>query len=220
MTTVGYIVDVVEKKALDEQNDDTSQAELVGLYNLAIKMIVSLVPRAFTKTASLKLSAGIQQSIASDGLAILDIPMNMGTNGTTPGAAIREADLKAMTDMVPTWTTATAAAVIKHFMQIDGEDRLFYVYPPADGTSYVKATVSATPPETTYDDAGDWENDIIPLSDEYINAVPDAMLYNKYDDDTDVPGTKAVGQIYWQRVLNLLKIKTGQSLMREQKARQ
>lgn len=214
MTTVGYMVDVVEKKALDENNDDTSKAELVGLYNLALKLIVSLVPRAYTKTASLKLSAGIQQAIASDGLAILDIPMNMGTSGTTPGASIREADLGSMTAMFPSWTTETAAAVIKNFMKIKGEDRKFYVFPPADGTSYVKATVSATPPETTYDDDGDWESDIIPVSDEYINAVPDAMLYNKYDDDSDVPGTKPIGQIYFQRVLNLLNIKSNQAQKR------
>lgn len=214
MTTVGYIVDVVEKKALDEQNDDTSKSEMVGLYNLALKLIVSLVPRAYTKTASLKLSPGIQQAIPSDGLAILDIPMNMGTNGTTPGAAIREADLDSMTSMFPSWTTETAAAVIKNFMKIKGEDRKFYVFPPADGTSYVKATVSATPPETTYDDDGDWESDIVPLTDEYLNAVPDAMLYHKYDDDTDVPGTKAVGQIYFQRVMNLLNIKSQQAQRR------
>lgn len=213
MTTVGYMVDVVEKKALDENNDDTSQSELVGLYNLAIKLIVSLVPRAYTKTASLKLSAGIQQSIPSDGLRLLDIPMNMG-DGVTPGATIREADLDSMTSMFPGWTTESQAAVIKNFMQIKGEDRLFYVFPPADGTSYVKTTVSASPPETTYDDDGDWESDIIPLTDEYVNAVPDAMLYHKYDDDTDVPGTKAVGQIYFQRVMNLLNIKSGQAQRR------
>ncbi len=211
MTTVGYMVDVVEKKALDENNDDTSQSELVGLYNLALKLIVSLVPRAYTKTASLKLSAGIQQAIPSDGLAILDIPINMGTGGITPGAAIREADLDSMTSMFPNWTTESQAAVIKNFMKIKGEDRKFYVFPPADGTSYVKVTISATPPETTYDDDGDWESDIIPLTDEYINAVPDAMLYHKYDDDTDIPGTKPVGQIYFQRVMNLLNIKSTQA---------
>jgi len=75
--TVGYIVGVVEKKALDEANDDFTQAELIGLYILALRFIVSLVPRAYTITTSELLASGTLQSIPATGLVlsgIIDMP--------------------------------------------------------------------------------------------------------------------------------------------------
>ena len=209
--TVGYIVGVVEKKALDEANDDFTQAELIGLYNLALRFIVSLVPRAYTITTSELLASGTLQSIPTTGLALSGIIRNMGTNGETPGAATREADLDAMNKLVPSWSTETAAEEIDNFMRIPGMDASFMVSPPSDGTGYVQLVYSAMPPTTTYDDAGVWEDDKIPVSDEFIPALPDAMLYNAYDDDTDTPGNLPRSQMYYQRAIQILGIKDTQT---------
>ncbi len=40
--TISYLVDLVEKKAQDEGNDDFTVAELIGLYNMTLRLIVSL----------------------------------------------------------------------------------------------------------------------------------------------------------------------------------
>lgn len=209
--TVGYIVNVVEKKALDEENDDFTQAELIGLYNLALRFIVSLVPRAYMITTNELLASGTLQSIPAAGLVLSNIIRNSGTDGETPGAAIREADLAAMNSLVPSWSTETAAATIDNFMRIPGMDAYFNVSPPSDGTGYVQMVYTATPPTTTYDADGDWEDDKIPLSDEFIPALPDAMLYNAYDDDTDTPGNLPRAQMYFQRALQILGIKDTQT---------
>jgi len=209
--TVGWLVDVVEKKALDEQNDDFEQSELIGLYNLALRLIVSLVPRAYTITTAEKLAAGIIQSIPGNGLALVDIIMNMGTGGITPGVSIKEADLDAMNKLVPGWSSETAAVTIENFMRLKGMDASFYVSPPSDGTGYVQQVYSATPPTTTYDEAGVWQNDKIPLSDEFVPVLPDAMLFNAYDEDSDVPGTLPRSQMYYNRVMQLLGIKDAQT---------
>ena len=209
--TVGYIVNVVEKKAIDEGNDDFTQAELIGLYNLALRFIVSLVPRAYAIMTSELLAPGTLQSIPATGLVLSNVVRNMGTDGETPGTPVTEADLVAMNKLVPGWSTETASAEIDNFMRVPGMDASFYVSPPSDGTGYVQMVYPATPPTTTYDAAGDWEDDKIPLSDEFIPALPDAMLYNAYDDDTDTPGNLARSQMYYSRAVQILGIKDTQT---------
>ena len=210
--TVGYIVNVVEKKALDEANDDFTQAELIGLYNLALRFIVSLVPRAYTITTSELLAPGTLQSIPATGLALSNLVRNMGSDpGETPGEAITEADIDAMNKLVPSWSTETAVEEVDNFMRIAGMDASFFVSPPSDGTGYVQMVYFAMPPTTTYDEDGDWENDKIPISDEFIPALPDAMLYNAYDDDTDTPGNLPRSQMYYQRAVQILGIKDTQT---------
>ena len=39
--TVGYMVNIVEKKLLDESNADYTKADLIGFYNLSLRLIVS-----------------------------------------------------------------------------------------------------------------------------------------------------------------------------------
>jgi len=209
--TVGYMVDTVEKKLLDEDNVDYSQADLIGLYNLSLRLIVSLIPRAYTIESSILLSSGAQQSIPSDGLALVDLPRNMGADGTTAGAAIREASLDAFKKSYPDWSTETASATIKNFMRIPGMDASFYVFPPSDGAGYVQCVNSATPPTTTYDAAGDWESDKIPLSDEFVPAIQPAIMFHAYDDDTDMPGNITKSQLYYNRVLQILGLKDAQT---------
>lgn len=209
--TVGYIVGVVEKKALDEENDDFAQAELIGLYNLALRFIVSLVPRAYAITTSELLAPGTLQSVPATGLVLSDVVRNTGTDGKTPGPAITKADLAAMNTLVPSWSSETATEEIDNFMRIPGMDASFFVSPPSDGTGYVQMVYSAMPPTTTYDDDGDWEDDKIPISDEFVPALPDAMLYNAYDDDTDTPGNLPRSQMYYQRAVQILGIKDTQT---------
>ena len=119
--------------------------------------------------------------------------------------------MDAINKLVPTWSTETAAEEINNFMRVPGMDAAFMVSPPSDGTGYVQMVYSATPPTTTYDTDGDWEDDKIPISDEFIPALPDAMLYNAYDDDTDIPGTLPRSQMYYQRALQILGIKDTQT---------
>lgn len=209
--TVGWMVDVVEKKLLDESNVDYSQAELIGLYNLSLRLICSLVPRAYSKYSNILLASGTLQSIPSDGLALVEITRNMGTDGLTVGASVREASLDAFKKLYPDWSTESSDAAIKNFMRIPEMDASFHVFPPSDGTGYVHCVYTATPPSTTYDAAGDWEDDKIPLSDEFVPAIPNAMLFHAYDDDSDYPGDTTRSQMYYQRVLQLLGIKDTQT---------
>lgn len=206
--TLGYMVDLVEKKAQDEGNADFDVSELVGLYNMTLRLICSLVPRAYTLTESWQMVSGSLQAIPSNGIKLVDILKNMGTDGLTEGNGISLVDHEAMRKLVPNWSSETAAQEIQHYMRLADMDARFYVYPPSDGTGYIQGIFSATPPTVVYDVAGVWQNARIPLSDEFVPAIPDGMLFHAYDDDTDVPGTATRAQIYYGRFTQLLGLKS------------
>ena len=206
--TVGWLFDIVRKKAIDEGETDYDDVDLISLYNITLRLIVSLVPRAYPLTQAVQMVSGVMQSIPTKGMRLIDVPKNMGTDGKTQGESIRESDLNAMRALVPDWAEETAATKIEHFIRIPNMDASFYVYPPSDGTGYIQQVFSAVPPTVVYDAADAWKSERIPLSDEFVPALPDGILFNAYDDDTDIPGTAARAQIYYNRMLKLLGLKS------------
>lgn len=213
--TVGSMLDFVEHQAQDEGNAENTQSELIAIYNMALRLISSLVPRAYTIYEDFQLASGVLQTLPSDGLQLVDVIMNMGTDGLTVGAAIDEADLDSMNDFVPDWTTETAATAVNQFMRIPGMDATFFVSPPSDGTGYIRVIMAAMPPTTTYDAADAWQSDKIPLSDEYIPAIPELMLFYINDQDTDLPGDEQLAMMHFQRASTILGVKDQQAAMRQ-----
>lgn len=205
--TVGWLIDLVRKKSIDENDVDFSDVDWISFYNLTLRLIVSLVPRAYALTSSHQMVSGVTQSIPTNGLRLVDVSRNTGNDGLTAGSGITEADYEAMKSMVPNWAEETASEEIEHFIRIPDMDASFHVYPPSDGVGYVEMVFSATPPTVTYDEAGAWETERIPVSDEFVNALPDGMLYHAYDEDSDTPGTIPRSQVYYGRLMQLLGLK-------------
>lgn len=210
--TVGYIVDLARKKLVDEGDTrDFEDSDLIGFYNLTLRTIVSFIPRAYTIIKQdHELAAGLIQSIPSDGIKFVDFVMNMGADGATPGSPIREVDYDAMKSLVPEWTAETAEDEIQHYMKIPGMDASVLVSPPSDGTGKTMLVYAAMPPTSVYDVDGEWESDRVPISDEFVSAIPDGILFHSYDDDSDVPGTIARSQMYFNRMMQLLGLKAQQ----------
>lgn len=153
--------------------------ELLRYLNDAQREVVKDRPDATAANESMALVAGTKQHIPALGLKLIDVPRNMGVNGTTPGRAIRIVDREALDAQRPDWHTETATAEVKHFMH-DARDPLrFYVYPPATGTAQVEVVYSTAPTEITQ------ETDDIGVPDIYVNALIDFTLYRAYSKDAD-----------------------------------
>ena len=90
-TTVGHCVDMAERKILDESNDEYSEQNLLDLYHLSIKEIINLAPRSHTESRIWKLAPMTRQVCPADAVEIVDVIMNMGTDGATPGGAAGDA---------------------------------------------------------------------------------------------------------------------------------
>ena len=208
--TVGSVIDQFERKILDEGNEDWTEAENVQLFNNVIRTMILLVPKIHSKTEAQLLAPGVLQFLPAEGIELVDIPLNMGEDGQTPGPPPRETTLKIFNDVWPSWAYDPESTIVEHYMKDDNEERRYYVYPPVHSTTpvYVLVQMSTLPTPVTYDPANDWKLLTIPIEDQYIDAIHNGMLYMFYDDDSDNPGNTPRSQIYYQRFQTALQIET------------
>jgi len=207
--TVGAVLDTVEKKLQDESNVEWSVSDLLNFYNLALREIVKLSPRAYSVFETFKMISGAKQQLPSDGLVFMDISANMGTDGSTPGRSPRGTTMEVLAGYLPDWREETAVTEIKNFIPIQQTPNEFWVFPPSDGTGYIQVQFSKTPPTTTYDANDNYRAETIPISDEYLDAILNGMLYMAYDDDTDIPGNTPRAAQYRARFLQSVGMSGG-----------
>ena len=216
-TTVGFCVNMAERKILDESNDEYSEQNLVDLYNLAIKEIVNLVPSSSSAMRTWKMSPTTKQMIPADAVGLVDVLVNMGTDGKTPGPAIRETTLKVMKALLPGWEAVTASAVIQHFMRIPESKTQFFIYPKSDGTNYLMADIVVLPALVLWDAGQLWKVAVIGVDDTYSHAVINGMVYIAYDDDSDTPGNTPRSQMFYTRFLQDLGLRDQRMVTRKQR---
>lgn len=153
--------------------------ELLGWLNDGQREVLILKPNAYVKNVSMQLAAGTKQSIPANGIQLIDLPRNMGSNGATPGRAIRIVMREILDAQNPDWHTETPNPVIKHFTFTPLDPKHFYVYPPATDSTHVEVVYSAAPENVSA------LSDPITLDDIYSNVLVDYVLYRAYSKDTD-----------------------------------
>lgn len=156
---------------------DTS--ELLGWLNDGQREVLVYKPNANVVNKSVALTAGTKQKLPTDGVQLIDVVRNMGTNGTTPGRSVRIAMREILDAQQPDWHAETPTASVKHYMYTPFDPKTFYIYPPSNGTNQVEIIYSGVPADlptlaTT-----------ISLDDIYSNALVDYILYRAYSKDSD-----------------------------------
>lgn len=206
-TTVGLMVDLAERKILDEGNDEYSEQNLLDLYYLSIKEIINLVPSAHTEQMIWALAPGANQAIPARGSQLVDITLNMGANGATPGKLIRESTLEVMKALVPTFEIDTATDEAENYIRLPEDKKRFKIYPASTGNNQVMGAVTTVPAAVIWDAQGNWKIATIPIDDTYSHAIVNGICYIAYDDDTDIPGNTPRSQVYYTRFLQDLGIR-------------
>lgn len=205
--TIGYIVDLVRKAMLDENDVDYTDTQMVSLFNLCTRQIISKDPSAYVVIQDELLAAGVEQTIPTNQplwLELAEAICNMGTDGLTEGAPVTEAILDSIQKLYPTWRSEAASTTVQHFIRIPNVKDKYYVYPPSTGTNYLKVKGVAVPTDIVYDANGDWESQVISIDDRYVEAYKTGMVYLAYTEDTDIPGNLPQNGLYYQRFLNSL----------------
>lgn len=199
--TVGHAVGMVLEVLQDDQTtpEHWTKENLLNWYNLAGREVVSLAPDANTIFESIKLAAGVKQSIPASRIGLIDVIRNMGVDGITPGPGITKTDSRIITVYQRAWITATATAVIKNWAPESLS--AFFVSPPSDGTTYVEIKVASVPDKVIYDAGGLWESALVGVSERYVGAVINWILYRAYQKDSDFPGNEARSKDYYQQFL-------------------
>jgi hypothetical protein len=180
-----------------------TQTELLDWLNAGQQEIVALRHDAGAKIGTAQLAAGVKQTIPNDGIMLLDVLRNMGTNGTTPGAIVRKVPREALDALVPSWTAMTAVSAIKHYTFNVQTPKVWHCYPPSDGTGYVELLYVAMPLAI----AG--VNDNITLDDVYANALLDYVLYRAYSKDAETPANAELAVAYRNAFDNGLGLRAG-----------
>lgn len=153
--------------------------ELLGWLNDGQREVLILKPNAYVKNESMSLSAGTKQSIPSNGIQLIDLTRNMGSDGNTPGRAIRIVTREILDAQNPEWHTDTPSLVTKHYTFTPLDPKRFYVWPPATGSTKAEVVYSAAPESIAS------VNSPITLDDIYVNVLVDYILYRAYSKDTD-----------------------------------
>jgi hypothetical protein len=199
--TAQQIVDRAEKLIQDETNVRWPEAELLGWLNDGQREIVLAKPDAYTKNQALQLAAGTKQALPTDGLMLLDVVRNMGTDGTTAGAAIRVVSREVMDAQNPNWHTDTASATVKHYVFDPRDPKRFYVWPKSAGTNYVEIMYAAIPADVLI-------GATITLDDIFMGALIDYILYRAYSKDTEYAGNVNRAGTHYQAFANALGLKS------------
>jgi len=148
---------------VDPQFERYTQRELVTWLNEGQKAIAKYVPSSCSRVDAIKLVPGTKQSITKvlaanikrgDGLASTDLYgialtsliRNMGSDGQTPGRAIRVLDRETLDAFTPNWHTQTGD-YIEGFVYDPRTPQIFYVTPgvKALATLWVEAQLIANP---------------------------------------------------------------------------
>jgi hypothetical protein len=154
--------------------------ELLGWLNDGQREIVLFKPNAFVKNTSVVLIPGTKQNLPTDGIQLIDVVRNMGTDGTTPGRSIRIAMREVLDSQSPEWHSSTPAASVKHYMYSLFNPKNYYVYPPQPtaGMGYVELIYGASPTDATMITT-------ITVDDIYQSVLLDYILYRAYSKDTE-----------------------------------
>lgn len=182
--------------------------EQLGWLNDGQREVVLYKPNAFVKNTAVKLIAGTKQSLPADGVQLIDVPRNMGTNGTTPGRAIRITQREILDSQTPDWHFSAASAEARHYTYSPLDPKNFYVWPPqpAANQGYVEMVYGAAPTDATL-------GSVITLDDIYATILVDYMLYRAYSKDTefaaDVNRAAAHQQAYLAALTGKAKVEVG-----------
>lgn len=180
-------------QVLDESGRTWSEDELLSHLEAAQRAVVKLNPKAYTKTGIVKLRPGVVQD--SPGQILHRVTRNMGTDGSTPGDAVRRVDESVLTRIDPGWANDKRASDrVRHWMRDDQEPHVFYVEPPSTGNGYVEVTYAAEPGSLTD------PNDSIALDDDWAPALVSYVVSEALAKESGAQSWNA-SQMHYERFL-------------------
>lgn len=176
--TVASVIDKTQVILQDTTGIRWPDEELLGWLNDGQREIVLYKPNTFVRNTSVRLTTGTKQGLPADGVQLIDVVRNMGTNGSTAGRAIRITMREILDSQIPNWHTEAAQNEVKHYMYSMLDPKNFYVYPPNTGNGFVELVYGAAPTDATL-------NSTITLDDIYQTILVDYILYRAYSKDTE-----------------------------------
>lgn len=193
MSNASDIIDRVRAQLVDTGDVQRwSDTELLRWVSDGQRTIALAVPSAASKREAIQLSEGTLQDLPEDAHLLLSVIRNMGTNGTTPGRAVRLVTREVMDAQDPNWHAAPKATVVKNYIFDTQERTSFWVYPPSNGQGYVEANYAYVPGELAS------TNSELEIRDIWLTALVDYVMYRAHQKDSEFAAGQGVAAGYLQ----------------------
>lgn len=179
-TTISSLTSKASTMLNDAGQVRWTEAELLGWINLGLKEVVTFDPPAHTKTVAHALVAGAAQTLPSEALTLINITRNLAADGITPGRQIRRCDKSSLDAMFPNWEQEPKKSYTSNWMYDPRDPLSFDVSPPVLAGTKIEVTYSYHPADVT---AGE----PMPISEKYIGALLDYIMYKSLAKETEQP---------------------------------
>jgi hypothetical protein len=169
------IIDLARLTLFDASKVRWTDPEMLSYLNDGQREICIKKPAAYVVDEQVSLQAGVDQTIPSDGVQLVDIRRNGA------GLSVTFIARRIMDAMIPNWQAMEQVSNVVKYMYDPVDPKVFQVYPPAKtGATAVLATAK-TPPDTLV-------NAAITIDDIYSPALIDYMLFRAYAKESDFAG--------------------------------
>jgi hypothetical protein len=173
-----------------------TDTELLGYISDAQRTMVAISPGLTSTRLVFATTPGARQTLPADGYTLLDVIRNMGVDGTTPGRAVRIVPRDLLDGFNPLWSAAQASPTAQNFMYDPAENKVFHLYPPADGNGKLEILYSAVPDAITVG------TDSLSVPDLYQTAVLYYVLFRAHSKDGDFAAGQSLAQP-WLNMFNM-----------------
>jgi hypothetical protein len=203
VTTVASLLARAAVVLQDPTNIRWPQTELLDWLNDGQREIALYKPNACVKNVSLQLVAGTKQVLPADGVSLVDVVRNMGTNGSTPGDAVRVVTREILDAQIKGWHSSTPSAAAKHYVYTPLDPKTFYVYPPqpASGMGQVEVIYVAAPTDATLVST-------ISIDDIYMTSLLNYILFRAYTKDAEYANNAQLATAYFAQFQGAMQGKT------------
>lgn len=175
--------------------------ELIDAINDAQGLIAIHRPDCFPVNAVLTLVDGTKQSIPAGGYRLLDVVRNVGSDGTTPGRAIRPTDRDTLDSYDPYWHSNTKKTEILNSIYDERNPTSFWVNPPALAGSKVEILYAKRPTTLTA------TTEDLAIADGYFEGIVLFVLFRAYCKEADFGGNAQLAGSYLSLFASLMGIK-------------
>jgi hypothetical protein len=168
----------------DTSNGRWSLSELLQYLNDAQLKAVILEPKVNPVRTTVQLQPGITQVLPQDGILLLDVFWNMGSDGATQGQAITVTNIDVMRKRVPNWTTDTPSGIVNTYMYDDKDPIHYSVWPPQPNPAWwIEINYSGQPAAIPDYNIGTK----ITVDDYWRNALLNFVLHRAFAKDAAIP---------------------------------
>jgi hypothetical protein len=177
----------------DPTNQRWSDAELLNWLSDGERTIVAAVPWAYSVTSVIDLVAGTLQSLPPGANTLIEIIRNVNSDGSVPGAPCTMIDRSILDRQYLNWHLSdNSSPTVLHYTYDENNPLVFYVLPYNNGSGYVQANVSMSPP----DHVSTSEN--IFVLDIFTTALVDYVMFRAHQKDADFAAGQQLATFYLQ----------------------